>query len=389
MKKNNIFWIGYSDLMTSLFFVMLVLFVVTVGFLRYKIKTTEEELQKIEELQTAIKRLPQEYFEYQPSYKRFKLKEHVQFKKESSLIEPSYDEYLTKVGKSIESLIDSLRQTEELNKLDIKYVVIIEGMASMDDYQRNYELSYERALSLYRFWKSRNIVFDPHVCEVQISGSGTEGIGRYTGDEEYLNQQFLIQIIPKLGKIELVGNNKRQTEIITEKVTAKEEKKDEIIVKEDSPKEMIVEQNSLSDWRKDYDSIGKFNQDNLAIVSKNLKFGLVTKKGEEVIPVVYNYIGQSGDEDFYIVQKDEKIGVMDNFGRMITPLKYDGIGKWSEGLVVVISNEKCGYIDIDGEEVISLSYDRCEDFNSGRAKVLYMGREIYINTEGNLIGVVE
>jgi len=36
MKKNNLFWIGYSDLMTSMFFVMLVLFVLSIGFLQDK-----------------------------------------------------------------------------------------------------------------------------------------------------------------------------------------------------------------------------------------------------------------------------------------------------------------------------------------------------------------
>ena len=34
MKRNNIFWISFSDLMTSLFFVMLVLFVLAVGYLK-------------------------------------------------------------------------------------------------------------------------------------------------------------------------------------------------------------------------------------------------------------------------------------------------------------------------------------------------------------------
>ncbi len=36
MKKKNFFWVGYSDLLTSLFFVMLVLFVVTFIILKKK-----------------------------------------------------------------------------------------------------------------------------------------------------------------------------------------------------------------------------------------------------------------------------------------------------------------------------------------------------------------
>lgn len=207
MKKDNIFWISYSDLMTSLFFVMLVLFVVTIGHLKYNLETTEQQLEKIQELQTAVQELPQEYFEYQPQYKRFKLNKQIQFDTLSSVIDKGYYEYLENVGNSITMLITGLKNDTKFSKFDIKYLVVIEGMASKDTYSKNYELSYERALSLYKFWKSRGISFDAIDCEIQISGSGTEGIRDYKGRDEYKNQQFLIHIIPKMGKIQL--NNEK------------------------------------------------------------------------------------------------------------------------------------------------------------------------------------
>jgi len=79
MKKGDIFWIGYSDLMTSLFFVMLVLFTVTIGYLQYEKKITEEQLEKVKEIQASVEELPDEYFTYQPEYKRFKLNKQIQF----------------------------------------------------------------------------------------------------------------------------------------------------------------------------------------------------------------------------------------------------------------------------------------------------------------------
>jgi len=202
MKKDNIFWISYSDLMTSLFFVMLVLFVVSIGFLKYNLETTEEQLEKIQELQTAVQELPEEHFEYQSEYKRFKLNKQIQFDKGSSEIKPQYQSYLIDVGNSISNLISELKRQEEFEKFDIKYLVVIEGMASKDNYSRNFELSYERALSLYELWLNNNISFNPSDCEIQISGSGTSGIREYSGNEEYKNQQFLIHIIPKMGKIQ-------------------------------------------------------------------------------------------------------------------------------------------------------------------------------------------
>lgn len=202
MKKDNIFWISYSDLMTSLFFVMLVLFVVTIGYLKYNIEDIKEQLIKIQELHIAVQKLPEQYFEYQPEYKRFKLNKQIQFQSGSSYINPQYYNYLIKVGRSISNLITELKNQENFEKFDIKYLVVIEGMASKDNYSRNYELSYERALSLYRFWKSNGIIFNAVDCEIQISGSGTEGIREYSGKDEYKNQQFLIHIIPKIGKIQ-------------------------------------------------------------------------------------------------------------------------------------------------------------------------------------------
>ena len=80
----------------------------------------------------------------------------------------------------------------------------------MDGYAQNYELSYERALSLVKFWSSNGIVFDDLPCEVIISGSGTSskfriypervigGDGFKKGNPK--NQRFVIHIIPKPGK---------------------------------------------------------------------------------------------------------------------------------------------------------------------------------------------
>lgn len=191
--------------MTSLFFVMLVLFVVTIGYLKFNLDATKEQLDKIKEIQTAIQELPDNYFEYQEEYKRFKLNKEIQFDKGSSEIKNEYSKYLIDVGTSITNLISDLKNKEEFKKLDIKYLVVIEGMASRDNYSKNFELSYERALSLYKFWELNGIIFNPKECEVQISGSGTEGIREYSGTYEYKNQQFLIHIIPKMGKIKEVS----------------------------------------------------------------------------------------------------------------------------------------------------------------------------------------
>ena len=62
-KKQSFFWVSYSDLMTSLFFIMLLLFVLASGGMYLDKEATEEQLRKIEEIQEAVKQLPTQYFE--------------------------------------------------------------------------------------------------------------------------------------------------------------------------------------------------------------------------------------------------------------------------------------------------------------------------------------
>jgi len=201
VKNTGFFWASFTDLMISLFFIMLVLYVLTFVRLKTQQQVTEQQLNKMKEIQAAVKELPQEYFTYQSEFKRFSLNRQIQFPKGKSDITDDYRDYLLNVGKSIESLISKLKA--KYQNENIKYLIVIEGMASVDGYSLNDQLSYQRALALAKFWKESKIVFDPNFCELQIAGSGTGGIGRFTGAEEYKNQRFLIQIVPKIGDLEV------------------------------------------------------------------------------------------------------------------------------------------------------------------------------------------
>jgi outer membrane protein OmpA-like peptidoglycan-associated protein len=196
-RDSGFFWASFTDLMISLFFIMLVLYVLTFVRLKTQQRLTEDQLNKMKEIQAAVKELPQDYFTYNSDFKRFSLNKQVQFSSGSKEIPTDYREYLLNVGKSIESLILKLKTKYQNEK--IQYLIVVEGMASNDHYLRNDELSYQRALSLYQFWKQNNIDFDPNFCDLQIAGSGIRGIGRFSGNDEQKNQRFLIQIIPKIG----------------------------------------------------------------------------------------------------------------------------------------------------------------------------------------------
>jgi outer membrane protein OmpA-like peptidoglycan-associated protein len=206
-KKESFFWTSYSDLMTSLFFVMLLLFVLVTVLLHNKMveiekekQATEQQLNKIREIEESVKNIDRDYFEYNADFKRHTLKNiTVSFRKGSSDFNDIQDEQrdrLLKAGHSIRNLVDAAVKENP----EVKYLLIVEGQASKDSYQRNFELSYERALALVNFWKDNSLNFNSNNCEIMISGSGTESLFRE--DEEPANQRFVIHIIPKTGVID-------------------------------------------------------------------------------------------------------------------------------------------------------------------------------------------
>lgn len=197
MKGNNFFWISFADLMTSLFFLLLVLF----GISTYITQKDINKLKEISKINKATQNLDRDYFEYSSRYKRFKLKRQIEFKLRDYIIDIRDTSYLVQVGKGVEKKIKDLNNTADFKNRKVVYLIIIEGMASNYVYKENFELSYKRALSVYRLWKkslsNQSILFKPEICEIQISGSGEDGIREFSGENEYKNQQILIHIIPK------------------------------------------------------------------------------------------------------------------------------------------------------------------------------------------------
>lgn len=204
MKKkdsNKVFWVSYSDLMTSLFFIMLVLFVVTVSLMHVKGRATENELAKIKKIQKSIENIDSTYFSFDSDFQRHTLKNlTVNFETGSSKISDIDSATLHKLEQAGLSIVRFMQNAKE-NIPDAQYLLILEGQSSKDYYVRNYELSYERSLALIKYWTSCGIIFDSLPCEVIISGSGQASSFRVQPDVKgnKANQRFVIHIIPKPG----------------------------------------------------------------------------------------------------------------------------------------------------------------------------------------------
>ena len=206
-KKNDFFWVSFSDLMTTLFFVMLVLFVLTVVYLKIeqgKMETTIEQLEKIVQLEKQFEPLQQDGdFFYLADCKKYVASDLMGeeiFESEETDIRPKYINSTINVGKKLESFLNSL----EKKNPDFSYLLVLEGnMANTWDrkYSKNseygFKTSYERALAVYNLWLKNNINFRKSNVEVLISGSGFNGLCRE--EEEENNKRFSVQIIPKVS----------------------------------------------------------------------------------------------------------------------------------------------------------------------------------------------
>ncbi|MCA0237737.1 MAG: hypothetical protein LCH81_15285 [Bacteroidetes bacterium] len=202
-KKKDFFWLSYSDLMTSLFFVMLVLFVLVYSMQSSIIKdlaAAKEELNRIKEIEKAVNNIDKRYFAYDSLNKKHILNIQFLYPTGSAMIDqitPNKRPELIEAGKAIKELILKFPEAE-----NIKYLVVVEGQASKDNWEGNDELSYDRAQSLIKLWEYSQIGLEKlKNCELVVAGSGEEGIPRTQPDEPPANQRFLITIIPKIGEI--------------------------------------------------------------------------------------------------------------------------------------------------------------------------------------------
>lgn len=202
-KKESFFWTSYSDLMTSLFFVMMVLFILVIVLLHKRMQATETELQitetklhEIEQIEQSTQDLSPEYFKYRSDYKKYVLTIQVLFPRSSSDLQTIVDwntvaPQLQAAGREIQHFLKNHSKNQ--------YLLIIEGQASRDFSRYNYELSYQRALALMRFWIEDSGIQFGRNCEILISGSGDGKLDTHSMREsnETENQRFLIHILPK------------------------------------------------------------------------------------------------------------------------------------------------------------------------------------------------
>jgi hypothetical protein len=146
-----------------------------------------------------------------------------------------------------------------------------------------------------------------------------------------------------------------------------------------------------------YDVADKFEQNGLAKVSLDGKWGYVNLKGEESIPLNYDEVGDF-DYGLVPVRLSGKWSYLDARGGVIgVGALFDAVSAvWRNGLSAVQVNGKWGYISPQGNIEIDTHFDSAENFQTLRkghlpeedinlAKVELNGKWGVIDKKGNVV----
>jgi hypothetical protein len=156
-------------------------------------------------------------------------------------------------------------------------------------------------------------------------------------------------------------------------------------------------------------------------VKNNNKWGYINKRGEEVIPLIYDKISFNINEGLIPVQKDGKWGYIDGDNNIKIPFEYDeasaftnklayvkkgefygcismknkvkidfklensGYPFFTEKLSVFRKNNKYGFINKKGKVIIPPKFDKVYPFVDGLAYVKIGKKVGYINKKGEFI----
>lgn len=148
-------------------------------------------------------------------------------------------------------------------------------------------------------------------------------------------------------------------------------------------------------------TISEFDDNSIVEPSEYFKYGIINKKGETVIPAIYDHIGKLFGElvwakkettiklshySYDVIQL--KWGCIDFSENVVIPFIYDGLGLYgsahfNEGFISLEKAGRYGFVDVTGNEIVPFIYDSAGNFANGLACVEKEGKFGFIDKIGN------
>ncbi len=133
--------------------------------------------------------------------------------------------------------------------------------------------------------------------------------------------------------------------------------------------DILIDTNGKELTKLKYRNIFSFGEQGLAGVwspdPNNHNNGLINRKGELVVPFVYDNIDYFTDEDLIYVKNDGKYGYLNPEGKLAIDLKYEAAEPFQDGRAIVKLNGKYGMINTQDMFTIDPVYDEIIDMYDG------------------------
>lgn len=148
-------------------------------------------------------------------------------------------------------------------------------------------------------------------------------------------------------------------------------------------------------WCSNYDEAGSFSNGCTAWVKKNGKYGFINKKGDEVIPCIYDRLWYYDSDELTIVEKNQKKGIIDKYCKEIVPCIYESISRFNSLYSSIDDtwryfNARFSLVKMDGKygvlsdnkEIVSCKYEEINRFIGDFAIVSKENKYGAINKKG-------
>jgi len=126
-------------------------------------------------------------------------------------------------------------------------------------------------------------------------------------------------------------------------------------------------------------------EDNVLMVMKNGKYGLINLSGEEVLPCEYDTISTlEGVKNSILVNKNGLYGMVNNEGGIVLDTKYKKIINMDEdyknGYITVDDSNQYGVVDYLGKQILENKYEQIESI---------YGNGLYVIKEGDNLKLID
>lgn len=208
-------------------------------------------------------------------------------------------------------------------------------------------------------------------------------------DELFMLSKYKVAIVKQNDKWDLVDFNNKSR--LKEAVDSLAYRTDSSLVSIKNKQHQLIDYTGKTLTKRSYDWIGRFRVGRAPIHGDSL-VGFIDEKGIDVIPLQYNKFQKFNDDGMAAVAKDNRWGIIDRFGNIKLELEYDEIyDLWIDGRFTVKQNgtKKCiRSIDIRNgvvQQILDLDYDEIECFENGLAIVTKDKKQGALDEKGKLV----